>query len=128
MGTLDRHPPTSASRIFLWNSLGSLLGGTLIYALLGTWGVPRSIYILELGYFVPSNSGSEICSSLGLSRSHGSHPSGGKQVRTLIYGAGAAGLALVRELEQNESLKYEVVGLRDDDPRKGDLVFQGKRL
>ena len=34
----------------------------------------------------------------------------------------------MRELEQNESLKYEVVGLLDDDPRKGDLVFQGKRV
>ena len=63
-------------RILLANSLGSLLGGTLIYALLGTW--ERSALNLYLGVadFVPSNSGSEICSSLGRSCSHRSIPQG----------------------------------------------------
>ncbi len=114
-------------RILLANSLGSLLGGTLIYALLGTWGVPRSIYILEWQISCLLTLGARFAVRLVVA-ARTVHPSGGKQVRTLIYGAGAAGLALVRELEQNESLKYEVVGLLDDDPRKGDLVFQGKRV
>jgi FlaA1/EpsC-like NDP-sugar epimerase len=49
-----------------------------------------------------------------------------EQTRILIYGAGAAGLALVRELVENESLMSDVVGLIDDDPLKSDLVLQGK--
>ena len=48
--------------------------------------------------------------------------------KTLIYGAGAAGLALARELRENQSLKTWVVGLIDDDPRKVGLTFHGKRV
>jgi FlaA1/EpsC-like NDP-sugar epimerase len=46
----------------------------------------------------------------------------------LIYGGGDAGLALLGELLQNESLMYDVVGLIDDDPRKSDLVYRGRRV
>jgi FlaA1/EpsC-like NDP-sugar epimerase len=53
---------------------------------------------------------------------------GEERTRSLIYGAGAAGQALVRELQQNNSLMCEVIGLIDDDPRKSDLVFLGKRV
>jgi FlaA1/EpsC-like NDP-sugar epimerase len=38
----------------------------------------------------------------------------------LIYGAGAAGIILVREIRANPKLKYEVLGFLDDDPRKKD--------
>jgi FlaA1/EpsC-like NDP-sugar epimerase len=37
---------------------------------------------------------------------------------TLIYGAGAAGMTLVREIRSNPSLKMRVIGFLDDDPRK----------
>jgi len=52
----------------------------------------------------------------------------GDQVKTLIYGAGASGLALVHELLQNQSLNCEVVGLIDDDRQKTGLALQGKRV
>ena len=51
---------------------------------------------------------------------------GGDRHRTLIYGAGQAGLALLRELTQNADLKCDVVGLIDDDPSKHHLILHGK--
>jgi len=52
VGRLDRGSwrYTSAHdtvRIFLANSIGSLLAGVAIYFLLGKWGVPHSVYILD---------------------------------------------------------------------------------
>jgi FlaA1/EpsC-like NDP-sugar epimerase len=114
-------------RIVLANSLGSLLGGALIYLLLGVGNVPRSIYILDWLVSCFLTLGARLAVRLFVT-ARKVVPAGGEQIRVLIYGAGAAGLALVRELAQNESLMYEVVGLIDDDPRKGDLVFQGKRV
>jgi FlaA1/EpsC-like NDP-sugar epimerase len=38
--------------------------------------------------------------------------------RVLIYGAGAAGMTLIREIRSNHSLGYRVVGLLDDDKHK----------
>src|ERR1019366_6240717 len=52
----------------------------------------------------------------------------GDQTRTLIYGAGSAGLALLWEFRQNSSLMCDVVGLIDDDPSKAHLILQGKRV
>lgn len=46
---------------------------------------------------------------------------GGK--RAVIVGAGDAGEMLIREIERNLTLNYEVVGFLDDDPRK-----QGGRI
>lgn len=43
--------------------------------------------------------------------------------RTLIVGAGDAGEMLIREIDKNFALTYEVVGFIDDDPRK-----KGRRL
>ena len=52
----------------------------------------------------------------------------GELTRTLIYGAGAAGLALMWELRRNETLKCDVIGLIDDEPYKASLNLQGKRV
>jgi len=52
----------------------------------------------------------------------------GERTRALIYGAGAAGLALLGELQQNHTLKCDVVGLIDDDPVKVGLTLYGKQV
>ena len=52
----------------------------------------------------------------------------GERTRTLIYGAGAAGLALLRELQQNHSLMCDVIGIIDDDSSKVGIVLDGKRV
>jgi FlaA1/EpsC-like NDP-sugar epimerase len=45
--------------------------------------------------------------------------------RILIYGAGGAGTTLVREITGNPSLKYDVVGFIDDDPKKYRAALMG---
>lgn len=114
-------------RIVLANSLGSLFGGTIIVFLLGLGTIPRSVYVLDWLVSCLLTLGTRLGVRLIVTARRAGR-AGGKQTRTLIYGAGAAGLALVRELQQNESLMCEVTGLIDDDPRKSDLVFQGKHV
>lgn len=48
--------------------------------------------------------------------------------RTLIYGAGEAGLMLLRELRSNRALGYSVLGFVDDDNAKHGLLLQGVRV
>lgn len=48
-----------------------------------------------------------------------------KKRRLLIIGAGAAGEKVVREIEDNVSVRYEVVGFVDDDKRKQGLKIHG---
>ena len=50
-------------------------------------------------------------------------PKGGQ--RALIYGAGAGGQLLSREIEQNKNLDLTLVGFIDDDIRKQDCQFLG---
>ena len=99
-----------------------------IVMLLGPWGIPRSIYILEwiISCFLASREeGWSFAQSLPPKIPVGQRA---KVLRTLIYGAGAAGLQLLWELRQNRALMCDVVGLIDDDPSKVGLILDGKRV
>jgi len=63
------------------------------------------------------------CLALTLARGRGRRAG----IRTLLYGAGSAGLALLDELRQND-LSRDVIGLIDDDPAKSRLIAHGKRV
>ena len=114
-------------RIGLANSAGSIVGGIIII-LLEHPGIPRSIYILEWLISCSLTVGTRFAVRLAVTAKSGSQKRYGGRTKTLIYGAGAAGLALARELRENQSLKTWVVGLIDDDPRKVGLTFHGKRV
>lgn len=53
---------------------------------------------------------------------------GESEHRAVIYGAGEAGLMLLRELRVNKGLGYSVVGFVDDDPSKHGMMLQGVRV
>jgi FlaA1/EpsC-like NDP-sugar epimerase len=116
-----------AQRIALANTAGSFLGGLTIVMLLGPWGIPRSVYILEwiISCFLILG-GRLIIRAAVIARS--TRRAEGAGIRTLIYGAGSAGLQLLCELRQNRTLMCEVVGLIDDDPAKVGLILDGKRV
>lgn len=61
------------------------------------------------------------CELTSIGRTPGHH-------RALIYGAGEAGLMLLRELRANRGLGYSVVGFIDDDLSKQGLLLQGIRV
>jgi FlaA1/EpsC-like NDP-sugar epimerase len=116
-----------AVRIGLANSAGSMAGGAIILLAVHP-GIPRSIYIMEWLTSCSFALGTRFAVRLAINAKRGSGHSEGDRTRTLIYGAGAAGLALARELRENHSLKSELVGLIDDDARKVGLTFHGKRV
>lgn len=85
-------------------------------------GFPRSIYVIDLLLTFLLTAGLRIVVRVVSELT----PSTGKQVdRVLIYGAGSAGQALLREVRLNPALHYEVVGFLDDDPRKAGHRLQG---
>jgi FlaA1/EpsC-like NDP-sugar epimerase len=114
-------------RIIAANTVGALASGVGIVLLLGPRLVPRSVYVIDW----------MVCCFLtvsgrlavrGIVNTTWSKQTDGVRTRTLIYGAGAAGQALLHELLQNRNLMSEVVGLIDDDPRMAGLNLLGKRV
>jgi FlaA1/EpsC-like NDP-sugar epimerase len=114
-----------AVRVVVANSAGSVLGGVVLFVLLGPWGMPRSVYILDWLLCCLLTLGARLTVRV-VYASRRANGAEGVQTRTLIYGAGTAGQALLWELRQNQSLMCEVVGFIDDDPLKAYLILQGK--
>ena len=117
-----------AIRIVLANLAGSILGGLAILFLLGPWGIPRSVFIIDWMLSCLMTLGGRLVVRV-LFTTH-RYPQGteGDRTRILIYGAGSAGMALLREIQQNDSLMFDVMGLIDDDLSKARLILLGKRV
>jgi FlaA1/EpsC-like NDP-sugar epimerase len=116
-----------AVRIVLSNSAGSILGGLIIFHLIGPWSIPRSVYILDWLISCLLTLGGRLAARVVVTAISTSSVEG-ERANTLIYGAGAAGLALLWELRQNQSLMCDVIGIVDDDQSKVGLVLDGKRV
>jgi len=116
-----------AERIFLAVLAGSILGGLVIFHVVGQWGIPRSVYILDWLISCLLTMGGRLAVRVVATASSRSRVEGDRK-RTLIYGAGDAGMALLRELRQNHTLMCDVIGFIDDDPGKAQLVLEGKRV
>ena len=114
-----------AMRVVLANSAGSILGVLVVLSLPALWGIPRSVYILDWLVSCLLTLGARLAVRV-LITTRKMRRSEGDLTKILIYGAGTAGLALLWELRQNQSLMCEVVGLIDDDPSKAHLILQGK--
>ena len=90
-------------------------------------GFPRTIYVIDflicLGLTsairISSRVQWELSTALTRDRSAG---------RTLIYGAGDAGVALLRELRSSPSSVYHPVGMLDDNPSKVGASIQNVRI
>jgi FlaA1/EpsC-like NDP-sugar epimerase len=126
----DHWRHTSASdgaRVLIASSIGSIAGGLAIFLLLGTWAVPRSIYVLDWIVTCLLTLGGRMAVRVAVNARLLNRAEDGL-TKTLIYGAGGAGAALMLELRQNETLKCEVVGLIDDAPHKAGLNLHGRRV
>lgn len=84
---------------------------------------PRSIVFLDFLLCLFLDGGFRAAVRLGL---ESRPPQGGR--RTLIYGAGSAGLALLRELRAQAEGGWRVVGFLDDDPGKRGMRIHGLRV
>jgi FlaA1/EpsC-like NDP-sugar epimerase len=107
------------------NTVGSLLGCGLILWL-GPSGFPRSFFILDFVLSLLATAGNRalVRGLLDIV----AHTHGVNGPRILIYGAGAAGVNLLRELRSNPKLRYTVCGFIDDIPSKRGVVIQGVKV
>jgi FlaA1/EpsC-like NDP-sugar epimerase len=108
------------------NFVGSAVFSALMLATLGN-RVPRSIYVIDFVICALVTAGlrmmARIVKELSLDEPRGR---GRKQV--LIYGAGAAGVALARELRMNPDLGCRVAGYIDDNRLLRGEVVSGHRV
>lgn len=96
--------------ILLGNIAGSLLGWASML-LAGRSGFPRSIYLLDLMICFLGTAGVRVLVRLGAEPA--SVPAAAAK-NILIYGAGDAGVILLREVQHNPKLSYRVRGFVDD--------------
>lgn len=113
-------------RILLAN-VGASGGFTLATILLIGPSFPRSIYFVDFLLCFLGTAGARLTVRLYNELIAGEF-SKGKRKGLLIYGAGAAGWMLLREIRSNPSLGYEVIGFLDDDPKKRGTDLMGVRI
>jgi FlaA1/EpsC-like NDP-sugar epimerase len=112
-------------RLAMGNLLGSLLG-TIGILWLAPRGFPRSVYVLDLLVCSMLTIGVRLAARILFEESRLHAPD--EKKRTLIYGAGRAGVSLLAEIRHNTGLPYHVIGFIDDDPEKLGLVTHGARV
>ncbi|MFN7993906.1 MAG: nucleoside-diphosphate sugar epimerase/dehydratase [Bryobacteraceae bacterium] len=79
-------------------------------------GFPRSLYVLDFLLCFVLTAAIRITVRIIADLMRTAPP--GAKKRTLIYGAGDAGVSLLREIRQTPSLQYDVLGFIDDSPAK----------
>lgn len=88
-------------------------------------GFPRSVFILDLMICFLATSGLRLIVRMTMEATSYARTSAAVEKRTLIYGAGDAGITLLREIRNNPKLSYRVLGFLDDRPDKRGLRIAG---
>lgn len=109
------------------NVLGSIFCAIVTIAA-GPPAFPRSLYILDLLACFVSTSGQRVFIRILSDLLVATKSDLDLRVRIFIYGAGSAGVILLREIRSNPKLHYVICGFIDDNPRKRGLVIQGVRV
>jgi FlaA1/EpsC-like NDP-sugar epimerase len=114
-------------RLSLGNVAASIVV-TVITAAFGPVGFPRSTFVIDFLVCVLITSASQVSRRIHWEMSQSRVRGTTAVERTLIYGAGNAGVSLLREIRQNANHPYYVVGLLDDDRAKTGALIQGARV
>lgn len=104
-------------QLLLANLAGSGLACAVIIAIESP-GPPRSVYLVDFALSLLGTAGLRVSVRMIAEAMRGSSISVPEK-RTLIYGAGAAGITLLREIRNNPKLAYHVCGFVDD---KADML------
>jgi FlaA1/EpsC-like NDP-sugar epimerase len=100
---------------------------TLAGVLLLQTRLPRSIYVLDLLLCLLLMAGIRFHIRVVRELVQSIRGRAGR-TRILIYGAGSAGMILLREIQSNPKLGMQVYGFIDDDPKKIKSVIRGVRV
>jgi FlaA1/EpsC-like NDP-sugar epimerase len=109
-------------RLALANSIASVVSCGIILLLLPR-GFPRSLYAIDFTVCVLGTA--SLRASVRMIAELTRTPRGVAGKRALIYGAGDAGITLLREIRNNPRLPYHVVGFIDDSAGKQNLRLGG---
>ena len=104
----------------LWLVLGNIVGSIVscvVILSIGPPGLPRSIYLLDLMICFLGTAGARMIVRMAVEAT-ANERTGTLAKNTLIYGAGEAGISLLREIQRNSKLPYRVRGFLDDRPDK----------
>src|SRR5262245_53373624 len=101
-------------RIFVANVVASSMSAAVLFLEFGP-AFPRSMYVIDFLVCFLITAGSRFCVRLYNETVRFDLATSEKGM--LIYGAGAAGRTLLREVRTNASLGVKVLGFVDDDPR-----------
>ncbi len=110
-------------RIVVGNLVGSALSCIAIL-FIAPAGFPRSIYILDLMICFLGTAGVRMIVRM-TAEATSQVRNGAREKQTLVYGAGDAGVTLLREIQKNPKLPYRVRGFLDDQPDKKGLHILG---
>jgi len=103
----------------------SLISVFVIWGLTRLSGYSRAVFVLDALLLLVLTAGSRILFRV-FSESVNSKRADGR--RLLIYGAGAAGELLLRELRSDPELGYQAIGFLDDDASKSGKRIHGLRI
>jgi FlaA1/EpsC-like NDP-sugar epimerase len=107
---------------------GVVLSGLAVLAIHGLQGPSRAVLILFAMLLLTCVGGSRLAFRL-LRELIVGHASGRPAaIPVLIYGAGDAGAALVREIRSQAGRLYVPIGFIDDDDRKAGRLMRGYRI
>src|ERR1700742_284335 len=109
-------------RLVVANSIASILSCSIILFLFPR-GFPRSLYAIDFILCVLGTAG--LRASVRMIAELTRTPRVAGQKRALIYGAGDAGITLLREIRNNPRLPYHVAGFIDDSVAKKNLRLGG---
>jgi len=98
--------------------------GCAAILLFGPAGFPRSICLIDLTLSLLGTAGLRVAIRMAveaMQNAQGAVP----EKRTFIYGAGDAGITLLKEIRNNPKLAYRVLGFVDDSPEKQGIFING---
>jgi FlaA1/EpsC-like NDP-sugar epimerase len=104
-------------RVVMKCAVASAIAGAATLLLIGP-AFPRSVYLMDAMIFFILMAGVLFSRRVYQELTAASVVRSPRQKPVLIYGAGAAGLTLARELRSNRKLGYRTIAFLDDDPGK----------
>ncbi len=112
------------------STAGTMLSASLALLILGFVAIPRSIffidYILSTIGFVSARAAVRIYSNYFVKKQSRSNKiSSHNKTKLLLLGAGWSAEKIVRDILENPSTPYQIIGLLDDDESKANTTIHG---
>jgi FlaA1/EpsC-like NDP-sugar epimerase len=111
-------------RLAYGNLAASAIGCALILSIASP-RFPFSVFVIDLMLCFIGTSGLRLMLRVMLDATSKAHRNTGVEKNTLIYGAGDAGIALLKEIRNNARMPYRILGFLDDRPEKKGLSLDG---